>query len=306
MAKVTIITPCYNAEAFIAKTIESIRNQTFTDWEHLIVDDGSTDKSAEIVSSYMLDEPRLRLLRQGNSGACNARNHGFKACSPASEYLLFFDADDVLEPNMLKVMVEYLDHHPQVGLAYCDVWYIDTEDQVLETPPYRRFVPSGLGIQEIPYETPQTPLVCVACGGGLYESCCVLRRSIYELTNGWDEWIDQGTEGVDLFTQFALHSEVHFIPEKLYKYRQSPHQATRTTIDFKKQRQKLIAKWKEGKWLNPEQKARINEIIWLYEKRLEPLFNINHGTNLLFQGQFSPGVELCWEGIRTYCMSFIN
>jgi glycosyltransferase involved in cell wall biosynthesis len=305
MSKVSIITPCYNAEKFISKTIESIRSQTFLEWEYIVVDDGSTDKSVEVVSSYLAYEPRLQLVKQTNAGACNARNSGFKASSLASQYLLFFDADDCLEAQMLEVMVRYLDAHPQVGLVYCDSWFIDPEDQILATPEHRRFVPEGFGIRELSYETPETPLIAVACGGGLYESCCVMRRSIYEQTCGWDEWLGQGTEGVDLFTQIALLSEVHFIPQKLYKYRQYPIQATRTTIDFQKQREKLLSKWKEGKWLTPEQQARIDEVLWLFEHRLEPFFNILHGTYLLRSGQFPTAFKLYISALKKYLGSFL-
>ncbi|BAZ03060.1 family 2 glycosyl transferase (plasmid) [Tolypothrix tenuis PCC 7101] len=305
MSKVSIITPCYNAEKFISKTIESIRSQTFIEWEYIVVDDGSTDKSVDVVSSYLAHEPRLKLVKQTNAGACNARNNGFKACALESQYLLFFDADDCLEPQMLEVMVEYLDAHPQVGLVYCDSWFIDPENRILLTPEHRRFVPEGFVIRELSYETPQTPLIAVACGGGLYESYCVMRRSIYEQTCGWDEWLGQGTEGVDLFTQIALLSEVHFIPQKLYRYRQYPLQATRKTIDLQKQLFSLLSKWKEGKWLTSEQKKRIDEVLWLFEHRLEPFFNILHGTYLLRAGQFVTAFKLYISGFSKYLVSFL-
>jgi glycosyltransferase involved in cell wall biosynthesis len=82
MPQVSIVTPCYNAEKFISKAIDSFRNQTFTDWEHIIVDDGSTDNSAEIVSHYMQVETRLKLVKQSNRGLCITRNNGLKASSP--------------------------------------------------------------------------------------------------------------------------------------------------------------------------------------------------------------------------------
>ncbi|MHC5719331.1 MAG: glycosyltransferase family 2 protein, partial [Nostoc sp.] len=103
MPKVSIVTPCYNAEKFIGKAIESLIAQTFTDWEYVVVDDGSTDKSKEIVADYLTIAPRMRLIKQSNSGTCVTRNNGFKACFLESQYLLFFDADDCLEPQMLEV-----------------------------------------------------------------------------------------------------------------------------------------------------------------------------------------------------------
>lgn len=304
MSKLSIITPCYNAEKFIGKTIESIVNQTFTDWELIVVDDGSTDESADVIKSYGEKEPRIRLIKQSNGGGCNARNNGFKACSVESQYLLFFDADDEVEPQMLEVMVKYLDSHSTVGMVYCDCWYIDADDRVLETPEHRRFIPDGFRIRELSYETPETPLIAVACGGGLYESCCVMRRSIYEKTSGWDELLGLGAEGNDLFTQFALFSEVHFVPQKLYKYRQYPSQTSRSVVNMADEREKVISKWKEGKWLSAEQKSKIDEVLWLFENRLEPFFYILHGISLFRSGKLIGGLKLLIPSFQKYLLSF--
>lgn len=217
MAKVSIITPCYNTEKYVGKAIESIRTQTFTDWEYVVVDDGSTDNSVKVVLSYTAIEPRMRLIRQPNGGMCNARNNGFKACSTESKYLLFFDADDCLEPQMLEVMVRYLDEHPNVGVAYCDHWNIDAEDQVFDRIYCPRFVPSRFGVRSLPYKTPKTPLLTIPAGlGAALDGRSVFRRCIYEKTSGWDEQL-VGGQVIDLFAQFALLSDVHFVPQKLHK-----------------------------------------------------------------------------------------
>ncbi len=259
MPKISIVTPCYNAEKYITKTIESLCASTFTDWEHVVVDDGSSDNSAEIVLNYAKKEPRLRLIQQPNGGVCNARNNGFKACSLESEYLLFLDQDDYVEPQMLEIMVKYLDKHPDVGLAYCDHWLIDIEDKIIESPSFPRFYPDSKGFKEVPYETPETPVFSIAVGACL-ESCCVLRKSIYVKTSGWPEWLGQGREGNDLFLHMALLSNAHFVPRKLYKYRQHTTQAHKS-IDDQAQIDKLIARWKEGKGLTPEQKGKVAEVL---------------------------------------------
>src|ERR687887_165351 len=97
--RVSIITPYYNAAHYIGHTIESVWAQTLPDWEHILVDDGSTDDSARIVQGYASVEPRCSTIGQRNSGVSRARNAGFAACNPASSYLLFLDADDCLEPE---------------------------------------------------------------------------------------------------------------------------------------------------------------------------------------------------------------
>jgi glycosyltransferase involved in cell wall biosynthesis len=75
--KISIITPAYNNDRYIDKTIESVQAQTLTNWEQIVVDDGSHDCSAEIAQSYSASDPRIRLIQQPNGGACKARNVGF-------------------------------------------------------------------------------------------------------------------------------------------------------------------------------------------------------------------------------------
>ncbi|MBW4507549.1 MAG: glycosyltransferase [Scytonematopsis contorta HA4267-MV1] len=260
MPKISIITPCYNAEKYIGKTIESLLASTFTDWEHIVVDDGSSDNSAEIVLSYASNEPRLRLIKQANGGVCNARNNGFKVCSPESEYLMFFDADDCIEPQMLEVMVNYLDKHPHVGVACSDGWHIDSEDKILEDFYFPRFFPSEKGeFEEVSYDVPEIPFFSIAVGV-CKESGSFLRQSVYAKTSGWSESLGQGREGNDLFMQMGLLSDAHFIPQKLYKYRQHNTQSHKS-LDDQAQVDKLIAKWKEGKGLTLEQKAKVAKVL---------------------------------------------
>lgn len=260
MPKISIITPCYNAEKYIAKAIDSVIDSTFTDWEHIIVDDGSTDNSAEIILNYLNKEPRLRLIKQPNSGVCNARNNGFKACSPESEYLMFFDADDCIDPQTLEIMVKYLDSHPHVGFVYSDEWFTDNEDRIFKSPLIPRFFPSpSVGFEEVPNHIPETPLFSIAIGV-CKETGPVLRKSVYIKTSGWPEWLGQGFEGIDFYMQMALISDCHFIPQKLYKYRQHDTQSHKS-VDWQTQYDKVIAKWQEGKGLTPEQKAKITEVL---------------------------------------------
>lgn len=308
MPKVSIITPCYNAEKFIGKAIESVRSQSFTDWEYIIVDDGSTDNSAEVIASYTAIEPRLQLIRQSNSGMAVTRNNGFQASSRESEYILFFDADDCLEPQMLEVMVKYLNQYPQVGVTYCDFYNIDENDQPINTVYCPRLVPSLFGLKTLPYDTPETPLVAIAAGlGGGLDGRCVFRRRIYEQTSGWDEQLGRnGGHILDILAQCALVSEIHFIPHKLHQYRLHNTSQLHRTGNFKEQAQQVLNKWKEGKWLTPDQKAKVAEVIWFYEKRLIPFVNILSVNSLIRTGQILPALSLCLQATQRYFMSFLT
>ena len=99
--KVSVITPMYNCEKFISETIESVLNQTYTNWEMIIIDDCSTDKSKQIVKQYIERDKRIRLIALNeNSGAAVARNKGIEVSS--GRFIAFLDGDDLWEPNKLE------------------------------------------------------------------------------------------------------------------------------------------------------------------------------------------------------------
>lgn len=261
MTKISIITPCYNQEKYIAKTIDSVIASTFTDWDYVIVDDGSTDKSAEIILAYAKKEPRLQLIKQPNYGVCHGRNRGSQACSSESEYLMFLDGDDCIEPEMLEVMVNHLDQNSHVGLVYSEACLIDSEDRILQsTSLMPRFFLSADGeFREVPNYIPETPFFSIAVGV-CRETGVVLRKSVYTKTSGWPEWLGQGCEGQDLFMQMALISDVHFIPKQLYQYRHHGAQSHKSVND-QIQLGKLIAKWKQVQGLPPEQQGKVTQVL---------------------------------------------
>lgn len=120
MLKFSIIVPLYNKAPYVCKALESIMSQTFTDWECIIVDDGSTDNSAaiceEFLSSYTIHHTpyTIRLLKHPNSGVAIARNNGVAASK--GEYVCFLDADDWWKPNFLEEMDKLIREYPDAGL----------------------------------------------------------------------------------------------------------------------------------------------------------------------------------------------
>ncbi len=100
---VSIVIPVYNAGRFLWACVNSVRNQTFTDWEAILVDDGSTDKSVGICDKVVHDEPRFSVIHKENGGVSSARNAGIEAAR--GRYLVFLDADDLLAPTFLEKMI---------------------------------------------------------------------------------------------------------------------------------------------------------------------------------------------------------
>lgn len=105
--KFSIIIPVYNVEPYLRECLDSVLNQTFTDWEAICVNDGSTDGSPDILTAYAARESRMKVITQPNGGLSAARNAGIKAAE--GEYVLFLDSDDWLEENTLEVLSANLD-----------------------------------------------------------------------------------------------------------------------------------------------------------------------------------------------------
>ncbi|MCL2689227.1 MAG: glycosyltransferase family 2 protein [Chitinispirillia bacterium] len=104
---ISIITPCYNSEQYIAKTIESVLAQTYTNWEMLITDDCSTDRSLEIVQSFAKEDKRIKIIRhEQNCGTAKARNTAIEASQ--GEYLAFLDSDDLWLPQKLEKQLSFM------------------------------------------------------------------------------------------------------------------------------------------------------------------------------------------------------
>ena len=111
--KITIIVPVYNAEGTIERCIQSVIKQQFSDFELIVIDDGSVDKSGELCDRYAENDSRIRVIHQENQGVSSARNVGILAAQ--GEYVTFLDSDDELEPSVLSQYFE------AVNKFQCDI-----------------------------------------------------------------------------------------------------------------------------------------------------------------------------------------
>lgn len=128
LPKVSVIMPTYNQSDYLPSAIDSVMEQTFGDFELIIVNDGSTDNSAKILTSYE-KYSRVRILHQENRKLPGALNTGFSLAR--GRYLTWTSSDNLLFPNMLEVLVSALDSWPEVGLVYADWQLIDYHDQIV-------------------------------------------------------------------------------------------------------------------------------------------------------------------------------
>lgn len=129
MPTISVITPAYNAANTIQETVASVLRQTFTDFELIVIDDGSTDETLSIVQR--LDDPRVRVFSFSNSGPQKSRNRGIERAS--GHYLTFLDADDLWARDKLACQLEALQQTPQAAVAYSWTDVIDETSQVIQS-----------------------------------------------------------------------------------------------------------------------------------------------------------------------------
>jgi glycosyltransferase involved in cell wall biosynthesis len=115
---VTVVIPCFNQGEYLAEALESVRRQTFRDWECIVVDDGSTDTTAQVGQEFARRDARIRYVYQRNGGLASARNRGLELARTA--YLQFLDADDLLHASKLELQLAALGGAPGNALCFCD------------------------------------------------------------------------------------------------------------------------------------------------------------------------------------------
>lgn len=131
---ISVMMPAYNAEPFIAAAIDSLLQQSYANWELIIVNDGSTDGTATVAARY--DDPRIIVFTQANRGEAAARNAALEQMR--GEFVAFLDADDLFLPHHLEVTAGYLQAHPEHDAVYTDGFHIDENGTRLKTLSSRR------------------------------------------------------------------------------------------------------------------------------------------------------------------------
>lgn len=128
--KVSIVMPCYNSEKYISEAIDSILQQTYANWELIIVDDGSTDGSKNIINKFKQRDERIKvLLNKENKGVSAARNLGIRNCS--GQYIAFLDSDDIARAKRLETEVRFLETNKKYGAVGSQVQVIDLESHII-------------------------------------------------------------------------------------------------------------------------------------------------------------------------------
>lgn len=222
MPRSTIVVPAYNVADTIAETLESLLVQTNPDFEIIVVDDGSSDQTINVVFDLIArhDDPRIQVIRQKNRGLAGAHNTGIHAA--AGEYIGFCDADDLWLPEKLAAHVAHLDSRPDVGISFSGSAMIDENSQLTGLAQQPRL--TGIDAAHVLLRNP--------IGNG---SAPVMRkaalediryRPAYETERDW--WFDETfrqSDDIEGWARFAATTDwkIEGVPGLLTHYRINPH-----------------------------------------------------------------------------------
>ena len=221
MPKISIIIPCYNQEKYITECLDSVMAQTISDYEVIIVDDGSTDNSAAIIRAYISDKTNFQLITQSNQGVIAARTHGIAAAQ--GQYIYPLDADDIITPDCLEKLLSAMEQ------GRGDI----ITNRVM-------LFGQSHGEMELPYPNRRNLI-----NGNCLINASLFRKTDFERLGGYDPAFVHGQEDYDLWLGMVLRLKlkIYRVPEILYFYRIKPSDESRNMqqrLKYKKETKRLL------------------------------------------------------------------
>jgi GT2 family glycosyltransferase len=214
----SVLIPAYNAEATIAETLDSLLAQTRGDWEAIVVDDGSTDATAEVASAYAARDPRFSVLSKANGGAASARNLAARHASGSLWCLL--DADDLYLPTYFERMGRFVDEHPSYDIFSASGYFFRSGE--------------GSWPDEFPgNDAVRSYEVDDMLVRNRFSVQSLFRRGVFDLAGGFDEDPCMFNEDYYFWLRAMLRGARHIHnPERLWTYRVSSGQKTSDPVRF--------------------------------------------------------------------------
>lgn len=201
---VSIITPVYNGDKYISNAIDSVLAQTYKNFELIIINDGSTDNSFNIINTYLSDT-RVRYFEQNNSGVSAARNTAIEHSK--GEFIGFLDQDDLWHPEKLEIQVNFLKKHPEVSLVYSDYTILnELKNQSYRLSDAASFDSSRCDVNSILTRNPIGILTVL-----INKKCLIDAGPLNTRLKGTDDY--------ELWLILALDYKFQFIPQSLATYR---------------------------------------------------------------------------------------
>lgn len=198
--------PAYNADRYILQSIKTVFNQTFQNWELIVIDDGSTDKTRHIVKELQENDERIIYFHQENKKLSAARNSGLEIAK--GKYIAFLDSDDLWEPDKLKKQIKVI-QNTDVDLVYSDGYILNDETKILHPYPTISGHFNGAQMYQMQFFQNYIPVLSV-----------IFKKEWINIIGKQDEKLIFGCEDWDYWLRMAKNGATFYgMPEKLFKYR---------------------------------------------------------------------------------------
>ncbi|MFC1510445.1 glycosyltransferase family 2 protein [Candidatus Omnitrophota bacterium] len=281
--KVSILVPSYNGAKYLPDALNSALKQTYQDFEILIMDDGSTDNTKEVLAPFLeAHSDKIRYFYQENQGLACARNAAISHAQ--GEYLALLDADDIWLPQRLEKTVAVIEADPQVGLVHANITRISLEGKELDTPKRDVSVLSGSIFEHIFLRKAH-----VSCPTVLF------RKKCYDDCGGFDPALARlGCEDRELWLRFVKKYSFQYIDEVLAFYRLSASSMSKNKEKMMKARMYVVDKFcPEGD----------QHCLALRKAALAKIYR-DLGDEFLFEGNFDVAKENYMKAVRQNPFSF--
>jgi len=227
----------FNAQDYVASAVKSVQFQTLEDWELVLFDDGSRDRTLAVARQCAVDDQRIRVIEGTNGGTASARNRGYAATSPASEFVIFLDNDDTWEPGALESLVTCLEEHPEFPAAHGLAQSIDPQGQSLPGDTLPEEMASRQAVQderiiELPASAPTSFEALLVKNYPLTPGTTLVRRELRERIGGFvpetvpcDDW--------DMNLRIARYGGIALVDQVVLNWRRHPDAASHTTTRWR-------------------------------------------------------------------------
>jgi len=254
MVKVSVIIPAYNAEKYIGEAINSVLSQMYTDFEVIVIDDGSTDETQARVKEF---GELVSYYYKQNNGPASARNFGVKKAK--GEFIAFLDADDLWEPEKLEKQLNFLNRHPEIVLVCSAIYSFGTRSKtyyLLSTKTHQGNLFRSLFLKSFIHTS----------------SVIIKKKAIIEDVGGFKEEYRWG-EDYDLWLRIAKRFPIAYLGEPLVRIRSHEQNISKAKISLRQNAIKIIKEYYDPRYISKSD----------YHKRLSEL-TIYLGRNYLKKG----------------------
>ena len=224
MKRVSVVIPAYNKANLTVKVVESVLNQTYKDIEIIVVDDGSTDDTRQLICAY---GDKIKYVYKKNGGACSARNVGINLAS--GEYIGLLDCDDLYLPEKIKLSVDFLEKHPDFGFVHSAAYFTDDKDNILRIFSHYKSRRTGWIGKDLLFRD----FIC--------NSTVIVRKSCFKKVGFFDESIFTPGDW-DMWLRLAENYKAGYIDKPLVSYRVSSGYNLSHIEQMKKEEFKILDK----------------------------------------------------------------